>query len=265
MKRFLVGVLVITATVTLVAGKQHWDEKLDSVYTKTEQAAVKVKAETQDSSTEEIILTAAERKDEIAHLTKNLPNELKGKFAEATPENPLQLAILGSASTSLHETAWPNLLKKDLLKSYGENYITITIQEIKQKTSAEVVKEMLYQGTAAAKPDILLIEPFLLYDNGKVTMPNRLENLTTMLNEFRNANKDISILIQPANPIPDSFHYPKEEYDLKRFAKRNNYIYLNHWEAWPDKLTDHLTKDNLPNEEGNKIWAGFLAKYFINM
>jgi hypothetical protein len=56
-------------------------------------------------------------------------------------------------------------------------------------------------------------------------------------------------------------YYLQEEKDLEGYAKENGYIYLNHWDAWPDSsredLKNYLTDENLPNAKGNKVWAQY--------
>lgn len=284
MKRALVILLFIITVVTLVTGKVHWEQKIKmakaddrmnhsvpSEVKKEEEVVAEAPVQKVEPVTQPVSQTTSpgKSKEEITKYTKNLPKNLQDKLLKAVEEGQtIQMAILGSASTSAAEGAWPNLLKKQLTATYGEPLLNVSIKEIYRKTSTAVVQERLYQDMLNAKVDILLIEPFLLHDNGRLFMPKRLENLTTILNDFKKANPEMTVMIQPSNPIFNAHYYVKEERELEAFATKNNYIYLNHWEAWPDNkskdLKQYLTDRSLPNQKGNELWANYLTKYFIN-
>ncbi|SFB19854.1 MULTISPECIES: hypothetical protein [unclassified Bacillus (in: firmicutes)] len=284
MKRALVILLFIITVVTLVTGKVHWEQKikmakaddrmnhsLPSEVEKEKEVVAEAPAQKVEPVTQPVAQTTipGESKEEIIKYTKNLPKNLQEKFLTAAEQGQsLQMAILGSASTSAADGAWPTLLKKQLTDTYGESLLHVSIKEIYRKTSADVVKERLYQDMLNTKVDILLIEPFLLHDNGRLFMPKRLENLTTILNDFKKANPEIVIMIQPSNPIYLAHYYVKEEQQLEEYAKNNQYIYLNHWEVWPDgkskDLKQYLTDKSLPNQKGNELWADYLTKYFVH-
>lgn len=279
MRRLFIFFLVLTTIFTLVAGKLHWDEKIGKVQVQAaEQSREKDQGEDVEADKAISEPDSAEKKAEeeeeaeneesVLNNTNNLPEKVRVKFREAIATGkPIKLLILGSAATSEKEDAWPALLEKKLKEAYGE-FLQVNTREIPGKTSKEIIQEKLIDSLAKTKPDILLIEPFLLHDNGKVDMLKRLENLSKMIDLFKSANPDISVIIQPANPIEDAHYYVKEEYDLERYAKRNQFTYLNHWDGWPEqgseKLRDYLTKDSLPNEKGNKVWAEYLVEYFVS-
>ena len=272
MKKFLLGVLAAVTLFTLAGGKIHWDQRVDAVQAKdhwkeadTVQTVVsqvkKEKEEMEKSTTEE-------DKGRLVKLDKlnYLPPELKETFKKKVEKDePVHMMILGSSSTSEAEGAWPKELEKALIDTYGQELINVTMKEIADKTSEQVVKDSIHKELAGMKPDILLIEPFLLYDNGEIRMSNRIKNLETILGEFKKQNPAITVIIQPANPIPGAYYYPKEEAELEKYARGKKYVYLNHWETWPDneEIKDYLTEENVPNEKGNEIWLDYLMNYFI--
>jgi lysophospholipase L1-like esterase len=278
MKNFLLICLAIITASALAGGKLHWDERVDAVQAEavtenepkqeTKQQTNLAGTKTAATSKEEKV--GKDEMDDLIQLDKLnfLPPGLQQKFKEKMNKNqPLHLMILGSSSTSEREGAWPQLLEKQLMGVYSEILLKITIKELSNKTSDQVIKENLHKDWAEQKPDILLLEPFLLYDNGEVTMSNRLKNLTVLLEDFKKKNQDLTIMLQPANPIYGAHYYLKEEMDLERYANKHKYTYLNHWDAWPDpnnkEIKEYLTKDNLPNDKGNKVWANFLKEYFV--
>jgi hypothetical protein len=259
-------IVIILAVGTIITGKVHWNKKL-SVYHGMESTVVL--SEEESNQVEEKATL------DVSQYTKNLPEQVTQKIEEAVhKDEPIQFVILGSKSTSSAENGWPSLLEKELLDTYGENVFEITIVEISDKTSTQVVQEQLYKEVTQLTPDLLLFEPFILMDNGEVEMAERLENITTIIDEFKKVNSSVYVYLQPANPLYNATYYPKEVEDLKLFAEQQSITYLNHWDAWPDYRTEeiktYLEADptiagkSVPNEQGHELWASFLTDYFIS-
>ncbi len=274
MKKFLLIVLAIMTISTIIGGKYHWNQKVNAV-----QANVSGTGEKSDESSvaesnsiENGKLETEGDKERLVKLDKVnlLPKELQPVFQKAIDERrPVHLMITGSSSTSHKNGAWPSLLERKLLDTYGDSLLHVTIKEIGDKTSKQVVKENIFKESVNKKPDILLLEPFLLFDNGEINMSERLNNISTIIKSFKKANPDLVILIQPANPIYGATYYPNEENDLELYAIEHNYIYLDHWNAWPDyskkEVKDFLTEENVPNDKGNETWAEYLTEYFVKV
>ncbi|MGG4169021.1 SGNH/GDSL hydrolase family protein [Rossellomorea vietnamensis] len=267
MRKFLLGVLAIVTLSTLAGGKYHWDQRVEAVQINGQkEKVVSVQADGEEEKKEK----AEEERKRLVKLDKlnYLPPELKNTFKKKIErKESVHLMIMGSSSTSGDDGAWPKELEKALIDTYGHDLIKVTLKEIAEKTSKQVVMEGIHKPLAEMKPDILLLEPFLLYDNGEIRMPDRLKNLETILSDFKKQNPDITFIIQPANPISGAYYYPQEEADLEKYARERKYVYLNHWDSWPDnkskELKDYLTDENIPNEKGNKVWLDYLMKYFI--
>ncbi|NMH67515.1 SGNH/GDSL hydrolase family protein [Bacillus sp. RO3] len=269
MRRFLLGILAIVTLSTVTGGKFHWDQKVEAV----QGDAQKEKAAAVQKQNEEIEKEKAAVEEDHNRLVKldklnYLPPELKETFKKKIEGvEPVHLMILGSSSTSEDEGTWPKELKKALMEKYSQDLINVTVKEIAEKTSKQVVKNELHKPLVEMNPDILLFEPFLLYDNGEIIMSERLENLESITGDFKKQNPDITIILQPANPISGATYYPQEEADLEKYARDRQYVYLNHWDAWPDynknDIKEYLTKENLPNDKGNRVWLDYLLKYFI--
>ncbi|MFT4414456.1 SGNH/GDSL hydrolase family protein [Fredinandcohnia humi] len=269
MKNIALVLAIIISIILVVSGKIHWDNKIEAT-TKIDNKVSSERPATKNESNEkkeEVVVNEVDSSD-IVKYTKNLPQEIVSKIEGAvSSKEPVHLIIMGSASTPEAQNGWPTLLKTELLQTYGEEIFKITIKEFADKTSINVIQEELYQEVVDLHPDILLLEPFILADNGLVTIEDRLTNLTTMLEEFYNENPELTVLLQPANPLQGAVHYPKEVAELQRYAESNEYIYLNHWTAWPDhqstEIAPYLAED-MPNDLGHQLWADYLIDYFIS-
>ncbi|WP_175990176.1 hypothetical protein [Bacillus sp. Marseille-Q1617] len=269
MKNVLLICLLIITVYTLTAGKLHWDKRVIAVQAGS---AATNDVNHQDKKEKEVI-SAAEviDKDKLVKLDKvnHLPPELQQKFREKIngDDQPVYMMVLGSSSTSQKEGGWPKQLENKLHEFYGKSLVEVSIKEIANKTSDQVISENIHKDLAGLTPDILLLEPFLLYDNGELSISDRLQNLSTIIEVFKEHNPEMTVMIQPANPIHGARHYPNEEQDLEDYAKQNKYIYLNHWYAWPDhkgkEIKEYLTNENLPNDKGNGLWAKYLIDYFV--
>ncbi|MGM0876415.1 MAG: SGNH/GDSL hydrolase family protein [Bacillota bacterium] len=260
MEKIFVLVTLIVCGIAIIFGNLHWNNKISAQGKKV-------------TNTVEIVDTAQEmpkdevKQSEILTYTSNLPEELQEKVKNAASSGkPLQLVIYGSNATSTEEGAWPDLLSKELNATYGENVFEITVLS-NDKTTRDLVIEKTYEEINELQPDILLFEPSMLKDNGLIGIINTLENIQTMVVAWQDANEEMTLMIQPSNPIYSATYYPSEVSQLKDYAEKNDIIYLNHWENWPDledaKMEDHLTKSNEPNKSGNKVWAEYVINYFI--
>ncbi|MBM7661738.1 acyl-CoA hydrolase [Bacillus mesophilus] len=268
MRFIILGVVVIMSIGTIIAGHIHWKDKLATYHGAKSSVVAEVESKTESETSSSLPV-------DVSLYTKNLPEEVQQKFQDAAESNtPVVFTIMGSKSTSASETAWPSLLKQQLTETYGEVILKINIIEIPDKNSTSIIEEELYKEAVSQKPDLVLLEPFMLQDNGEVTMEDRLKNLEFLLNEFRTSNPEAYIFLQPANPLYQATYYPREIQDLAGYATENNITYLNHWEAWPDlessELTNYLLQDpnnslkSIPNEAGHKLWADYLIQYFIS-
>ncbi|MGR3765913.1 SGNH/GDSL hydrolase family protein [Rossellomorea sp. NS-SX7] len=266
MKNFMIVFLFIITVSALAGGKLHWEQKISAVQADTihvDMPKQVVKADSTDKEEEA-------KKERMLKLDRMnyLPPELQQKFREKiNQDQQLHLMIIGSSSTSEQKDAWPELLEEKLVEVYGDSLLNVTIKEIANKTSDKVLEEDIHKKLTEQKPDILLLEPFLLYDNGELGMTDRLKNLSVLLKDFKKESPDMTIILQPSNPIYGAHYYLQDEKELEDYAKENKYIYLDHWQAWPDsgkkEMKDYLTTENLPNKKGNEVWAKYLADYFV--
>lgn len=253
-KKIFVIATLSTCGAAIIFGNIHWENKI-SVYDgkeKIDSAAVITKEESNNSI-------------DTYKYSKDLPEPLQKKINDAANTGkPVKLVIYG---TSSEKGAWPDQFSKELKAAYGENLFTVTVLSTGDKTSRDLVNDDSYEEVNELQPDILLFEPSMLKDNGVVGISNTLENIQTMITSWNTSNKDMTLILQPPNPLYSAILYPKEVAQLQDYAEKNNIIYLNHWENWPNlednKMEDYLTEEGKANENGNKIWSEYLIKYFI--
>ena len=275
MKNLLCGAIVTISAGVIIVGNIHWNQKISA---QAEQVvkrdtsviveeAVEVEPESIIEKTPE--QTEQEKKElELARYIQNLPPELRTKITEASMNGKsLNLVIYGSESSSTEKGAWPDLLNQQLIKTYGEKLFNLKILSEGDKTTVEVIKTNSYEKVNELKPDIIIFEPFMISDNsGKISMKNRIGYIQRIVNSWKEKNEQVTVLIQPSNPIYSATYFPKQVEEIKNFAKQNNITYIDHWENWPDeknqKIKEYLTTSNLPNKLGHKTWAEYLAQYF---
>ncbi|QNG60221.1 SGNH/GDSL hydrolase family protein [Bacillus sp. PAMC26568] len=260
MKKVWVILTCMICVIIIMAGNLHWQIKTGS---KGAQQVLKLV----DSSKEQTESEDAPIKEE-PNASKNLPKELAAKIKAAQEGGePVKFVMYGSETTSSEPNAWPILLQNKLNEAYGEQVFEIVILSEIDKTSREVINEGLYKKIIEQNPDLVLLEPFLLKDNGEIGILNTLLNVETMVADIKKQNPEATIMLQPPHPLFGAKFYPKEVDEFKKFAEEKEYLYLDHWINWPkgddEKLNDYLTEDKKPNDQGNKAWAEYLIGYFV--
>ncbi|WP_203289079.1 SGNH/GDSL hydrolase family protein [Metabacillus sp. cB07] len=255
MNKIVTACVVILTLCALILGNHHWNQKISSV-----------KAQEDPAKSEEM---KQEEQPKWQKYAANLSAPLKEKIKEAQEGGaPLKLVAAGSESTSIQSTGWPALLQSKLDAAYGKNIFAIEVLSYPEGTTRTFLNENHMEDISKQKPDILLLEPFSLNDNGNVGLENTLLNLEEILSDIKQTSPEAVIYLQPSHPIFNATFYPKEVGALKEFAEEKDLTYLDHWTNWPDskdeKIKTMLTEDQqTPNVEGNKVWAEYLASYFI--
>ena len=264
-KRVYVLVILILCGAAIIYGNLHWNHKISAQG--EDKATVKETEEVKEEPKN------ANENVDVAAYTSNLSEDLQAKIKNAKDSGePLELIIYGSDATSEETGAWPDLLTKKLIDTYGEDIFKITVISEGTQTSRDIVNERSYEEVSNVNPDVILFEPFMLKDNdGLIGMENTIENIEIMMDSWKTANKDVTILIQPPNPLYNANFYPSQVNDLKEYVENEGIVYLNHWEKWPElddpKMEDYLSKvddqPSQPNGSGNKVWAEYLIEFFI--
>lgn len=259
MKAFFTTVLAIACMVVLIWGNLHWTKKTTVSGKSNDTPVVNVTKKVEEKSPS----------SDLIQYTKNWPAEAVKGFEKAIEEErSYKVLFVGSDALGDDQTGWAADTKKQLLEAYGEKNMDVTIQVFEQ-TSLGFVNEEGAAKIAGEQVDLVLFEPFTLRDNGEVAIEDSLKNVQNVMDETIEANPDTVFILMPPHPIYNATFYPKQVDALKAFAEENQIAYLDHWEAWPDPMTDEIKEylnadQSQPNEEGHKIWAEYVTDYLIS-
>jgi hypothetical protein len=252
MKYFLTAIWALVCVGVLAYGHIHWNQ----------QTAVQAV----DSELEPVVETFSNdvSSEKYIKLASKWPQTAKQQFKIALEEEkPFKILFVGSATSE-----WETAVTKDLLESYGSERI-MTAKQSYDVTSEDFLAENKQVDLIAEKAQLVVIEPFLLIDNGSIPIDATLSNLTEIMNAVKAKNPDTTFILQPSNPIYLPKYYSTQVEALKGYAKENKLTYLDHWTAWPatddPKITDYVVEGKKgPTEKGNQAWAQFLVDYFVN-
>ncbi|MEH7180561.1 SGNH/GDSL hydrolase family protein [Neobacillus vireti] len=201
--------------------------------------------------------------DKYIMLAANWPETAKQSLKQAIEnKKPFKILFVGSAVNQ-----WEKQVTQSLSDSFSSEHV-ITSTFSYDLTSKEIVDQGKQLEVAAEKAQLIVIEPFLLNDNGKVSIGNTLNNLTKMIETVKAKNPETTIILQPSYPLYKAKHYPKQVTALKAYAFENQLTFLDHWTQWPasndPELNNYLNGKSGPNELGYQVWAQFLVEYFVN-
>lgn len=248
MKYFLTVIWGIICVSVLAYGHFHWNQ----------QTAVQAVEPVFSQDTSEI------DHDDYLELAANWPEPAKEQLKVALEHNqPFKIAFVGSTAMD-----WAKNVSQSLSDSFGSDRIH-TAQFTYDQTTKDLIAENKQVEIAAEKAQLVVIEPFLFNDNGKLKINATLANVTKLMEDIKTTNPDTTFILQPSYPIYLPQYYSVQVEGLKQFAAENTITYLDHWTAWPatdnPELQEFLTEgENGPNDNGNQVWAQFLVDYFVN-
>lgn len=254
MKYLFTALWGIICVVILLLGQLHWS------------ARTAVKA----STTKEIETTVNPKPDETNYLamTRNWPVTAQGQFKQSLKDKkPFKILLVGSSALGTSEKGWAADIASKLKKAYGSKKIEVEIDSY-NLTSTEFIAENKQNVLANEKAGMILLEPFLLNDNGKVVIDDSLKNISKFIEEVKAKNPSTSIILQPSYPLYGAKFYPEQVNQLQKYAKEKQVAYLNHWTAWPNTNDVHLkdyllTDESGPSEKGLNVWEKYVLNFFI--
>ncbi|CAM3832686.1 SGNH/GDSL hydrolase family protein [Mesobacillus thioparans] len=258
MKNFIIIFLSIACATLLFLGNQQWKEKVQVRSSATNTFSTE---ENQANKPDD------EHPDNLTDYTKNWPEKARTIFETALEEGrPFKILLAGSPAMGNAETGWAELLTDQLQNTYGDA-IEVTAKSY-EMTSREFIDAETQNELAAEQADLVLLEPFILMNNGKVGNDQAVEHYSVIIDAILSAKPDTVVILQPANPLSKARFYPLQVEALKEYAETNGLDYLDHWQAWPETEVERLEllsggDPNFPNEEGHKLWADYLIDYFI--
>ncbi|WP_347548764.1 hypothetical protein ABFG93_14640 [Pseudalkalibacillus hwajinpoensis] len=257
MKNIIFLLAFIGCFALVIAGKFHWDDK-------NEQSGLAVSAEVESGSlAEENSVKEKPISDEkLKKLVANFPEQLHEKMMSSN--EPVSLVIMGSEMIGTKEAGLESIVEEGLEEAYWKGAFKVEQITFEEATTSTVVQEELYKEVIQQKPDVVLMETFTLNDNGNVVIEESHQNLSTIITELKEAIPGISVMVMPSNPISDPDYYSLQINKLGDYAENKDFIYLDHWEAWPDVNDEVIKKylsDSKPNEKGFNVWGDFIVNY----
>lgn len=257
MKSFLTTCYAIACIIFLVISNSYWTNKT-TIHIEASKNVTKV--------------VAADRVDhsltQLLPLTKNWPVQSVERLKQAIYEkSPFKISLVGSTALG-GETGWAAQTKARLLESYGAEFLTVDIIEY-DSTSTHFKEDEKLAQLVELNGDLILLEPFILNDNGEVVIEDSIANVTTIIETVKQTNPEVVFLLQPSYPIYKATRYPVQISELKKYAEENAIPFLDHWTAWPsadsEEVKEYLAADqSQPNENGHLLWSEFISNYFIS-
>lgn len=256
MKAFITSIYAITCIAFIGFSYNYWTER-----TSVSQASGLIKENKTETSSDQ-------DRTQLLTMANNWPEQSVERFKQALDEErPFKIIIAGSPALG-GESGWAQAVKMSLLDSFGSGNVSVEIKEY-DMTSREFIEENKHLELASLKGDLILLEPFLLKNNGFVSISDTLDDLSATIDAVKQTAPDTAILLQPSYPLYQARIYPNQVNQLKGYAEEKGIIYLDHWQSWPDANTDEiktlLTEDQSgPNEQGHKLWSAYITDYLIN-
>ncbi|WP_078594192.1 SGNH/GDSL hydrolase family protein [Evansella clarkii] len=278
MKRWLVFLIIFISIGAVIFGRFSYQAKLsDIAEAAKEHSSTPILQAEENAASEPEENNGRDNNDSseinIAELTEDLDSSVRdlieGRYAEG---EKIEIAAFGSRALTDSESEglipWPELLEDNLNESYSTELFEVTTYSFDRLTSLEVYQDSLYEEAAVSHPDLLILEPFMLSNNGNVRIEDSLDITERLIEEFEKENEDIIIFVQPPHPLYNSVFYPQEVEALKDFVEEQGLSYADHWEEWPgiqdeELLTYTDEEHNMPTEAGHELWAEALKKYFV--
>ncbi|MBM4761472.1 SGNH/GDSL hydrolase family protein [Bacillus sp. B15-48] len=255
MKYFLVTLLAIGCTAILIFGSIHYKDKT-SVSAENE-------AQTATGNGNQSVKTEDTKQLE---RTANWPALAQEHYEQTlAEERPFTILLAGSQVLDRDENSPIVMLKQALEETYDET-IEVVIKTY-EATSAQFIAQGRSSELTEVQPDLTLLEPFALNDNGEVRSEDSQQHLATIAARLTEANPNHVLIIQPPYPLYQATFYPLEVAAIKTFAEQRNIPYLDHWTAWPDASSEELltyVEEGKPTLAGQQLWSEFLIDYFIS-
>ncbi|WP_413378282.1 SGNH/GDSL hydrolase family protein [Alkalihalobacillus sp. 1P02AB] len=260
MKNFLYLLLVIACIVILGLSHFAYENKLDKIAKEAyDQYIANQEGENSNTNSDEVNSNSKETEPSSGLLGK--------LFDEINNDSPLKIVYFGSESiysSDFTRSTWPELLTIQLSELVGEHLVESKIISTGDRSNVEVANEAFVTDVIESEPNLLLFEPFIRSDNGRVAIEDSLDYLTIYLNQIEEALPDTTVVLMPSNPIYNPQLYMTQITELKDFAEVNQYLYADHWQAWPDIRSEEIQDyyaGKYTNEQGHKVWAEFMYDY----
>ncbi|MCF6138803.1 SGNH/GDSL hydrolase family protein [Pseudalkalibacillus berkeleyi] len=264
MKKFLYITTILLSISVIVFGHLHWKSKISTASVSANDDIT----EDSDANVNESEVEETESKRNLETLTQNLPKEAASIIIDSFNKGEqLDLAFIGSEAQTKGSTPWPELVEEGLKEAYGPELFTVHNYNFGDEFSIRAIRTDDMDSIINDQPDIVILEPFLLNDNGEVNINHTIDSIRIIKRRMVEENEEVIFMVQPPHPIHEPGLYATQINALKEYAEETDTTYLNHWDNWPD-VTDEEIKQYIledisgPNDEGNKLWAEYIVNYF---
>ncbi|WP_148296505.1 SGNH/GDSL hydrolase family protein [Halalkalibacter hemicellulosilyticus] len=275
MKTTLFISTIVLAIILIIGGHYYYQQKLQTIADDANQTDVDVSEEEMRDNEQPSDEDEALDNDDSSEGANDqpTPTSASGKLSEWInqygADGTLNIAVLGSTSITLDnaEDSWPNLLAASLQSSAEDVQLTMNIVDVDRLNTFEVAESDHIDEVNNLQPDVLLIEPFLLNDNGLLMKEDSIEMLGRILSSFEVGLEETEIILMPGNPLYGAEYYLQQNEALEQFAEQEGYLFVDHWFAWPatdDPDLQNYIDSARPNEQGHQLWAEALYELLTN-
>lgn len=277
MRKAIFIIICMVCIAAVISGKVYWNHKISTtaadarqqmhdepnqVKSNTAKASGKSKKESANAKTKE---GAAPNVDQ---LTADLPKKVADPIDQAVQDgNALHLLIV----TAHDDPGWIAPLQVQLDKEYGKGVFDVTAESYGDKTTSDFLKNDSYQDLfdIPSGTDMILLESMISNDQGELSTEDTLLGTTRLRVAIQKKFPDMTFILQPPNPVYQRSYYADHVDGLRQYAKKEDILYINHWEAWPDPesqdIMDDLQKDaRTPNKKGYQLWGQYLGDFFTS-
>lgn len=272
MKKGLMTVLVlITCVLVLAVSYLSWSAKVKEAGAEPVNRPIKQEQPAEGKGTQDQDLekekkseekVAGPSADELERLTPNLSeNTIEMLMSRLDAGEPVQLLAVGSSSFE----APANQLAEALGDAYG-GWIKTDVQTF-GGTSEEFMSDGIKEIDWDKEYDLVIYEPFTLYNNGLVTIDDEQQDALEFRDRALEEVEDAAFFITPPQPIHEPNYYMTQINNLKKFVESKDIPFIDHWDQWPDvdseDILDYVDDEYEPTDKGVEAWANSLKGYFI--
>jgi hypothetical protein len=260
MKYFFTLIWMIICVVVLFFGHHFWNERTAVTPAAAKQAIPSV--------VQAAAKSAAPTNDDLISKSQNWPKTAQEQFQQALKQNhPFKILFVGSAALGTKDQGMLKDVIQGLTAAYG-SHIEMSSHTYDVSSNQFLLNHDQVE-MAAEKAQLIVLEPFLLNDNGKVAIDESLNNLTKVIGDVNASNPNTTFILQPSYPLFGAKFYPGQVARLKQYAAQHGLTYLDHWTAWPDTasadLKNYLLPDQSgPSDKGNQVWSQYLLHYLVH-
>ena len=252
-------VLILFSGAIVFIGNKHWNETIAKEAVSEASVSGNIEEEVKYTAVEEINSTL----EFAGNWSEQARNVLKSKQQEGIP---FMISIVGTQAIDHPDYSIFANLSKQTSDVYG---IDVKMGKyIYDGTSIDFVNEETAGKVNAANPDMIILKPAALADNGEVRLEHSVENLASIIADFKAHNPDVSVVLVDPLPLYEAVHYPKEVAEIRLYAEKNSIPYIHHWDKWQmeegTEMEKYLKEDKrTPNEEGFGIWLEAIGNYLV--